>query len=133
MDIEAIESVISLFNKSGLSKLSVKDGSLEILLESKTSSINPSPLFSNMKEISDIPLEKMICAPMVGSFYRASSPSEEPFVRVGDKVKKGDVLCVIEAMKVMNEVKAKCDGLITEIKAEDGDAVDFGKPLFAME
>jgi acetyl-CoA carboxylase biotin carboxyl carrier protein len=132
MDIEAIEEVIRLFNKSGLSKLNVKDGSLEILMEG--AALNGSPLsLSGMKELSGISLESTIDAPMVGAFYRAPSPTEKPFINAGDKVKKGDVLCVIEAMKVMNEVRAKRDGMITEIKVKDGDAVEFGKPLFVVE
>ncbi len=132
MDIEAIENLIQLFNKSGLSRLNVKDGSMEILLESEGEGRSPISL-SGMKELSDISLEGTIDSPMVGTFYRAASPSEKPFINVGDRVKKGDVLCVIEAMKVMNEVRAECDGLITEIKIKNGDAVEFGKPLFSVE
>ena len=73
-----------------------------------------------------------VCAPMVGVFYVAPSPGAEPFVRVGSKVKKGETLCILEAMKLMNEVVAECDGEIAEICANDGDLVEYGRVLFRM-
>ena len=73
-----------------------------------------------------------VCAPMVGVFYVAPSPGAEPFVRVGSKVKKGETLCILEAMKLMNEVVAECDGEIAEICANDGDLVEYGRVLFRI-
>lgn len=73
-----------------------------------------------------------IASPMVGIFYAAPSEGAEPFVRKGDKVKKGDVLCVIEAMKLMNEITSDRDGEIVEIFAENGELVEFGQPLFLI-
>jgi len=73
-----------------------------------------------------------VCAPMVGVFYVAPSPGAEPFVRVGSKVKKGETLCILEAMKLMNEVVAECDGEIAEICASDGDLVEYGRVLFRI-
>ena len=133
MDIKEIAEVIELFKNSQLSKLTVKDGKKEIYLESAQGAAPFIREFSGMKELSDVNLENTIDAPMVGSFYRAPSSDAKPFVEAGDLVKKGDVLCIIEAMKVMNEIKAKTDGLIKEIKVEDGAAVEFGKPLFVVE
>lgn len=69
-------------------------------------------------------------SPMVGVFYRASSPEAEPFVSVGQQVKKGQVLCIIEAMKLMNEISAERDGQITQVCVKDGDIVEYGQPLF---
>ncbi len=71
-------------------------------------------------------------APMVGTFYRAPSPDGDPYVEVGDRVGKETVLCILEAMKVMNEVKADCSGEVLEILAENGEAVEFGQPLFRI-
>lgn len=72
-------------------------------------------------------------APMVGVFYAAPSPDDEPYVKVGDKVKKGDTLCIIEAMKLMNEITAEQDGEIAQICIEDGDLVEFGQTLFILK
>ena len=73
-----------------------------------------------------------VCAPMVGVFYVAPSPGAEPFVHVGSKVKKGETLCILEAMKLMNEVVAECDGEMAEICANDGDLVEYGRVLFRI-
>jgi acetyl-CoA carboxylase biotin carboxyl carrier protein len=134
MDIKALERVIKLFKESKLAKLSVKSGEMEISLEASASKKERFiPDFRDMKELSDISLEDTVNAPMVGSFYRSPSEDSRPFVNVGDRVKKGDTLCVIEAMKVMNEIKAERDGLIKEIKVKDGESIEFGNPLFVME
>lgn len=76
---------------------------------------------------------EMVKAPLVGIFYEAPAPGEEPFVKDGQKVKKGDVLCVIEAMKMMNELKADVDGTVKKVDVKDGDAVEFGQVLFEVE
>ena len=73
-----------------------------------------------------------VSCPLVGVFYAAPSPNDAPFVAVGDTVKKGDVLCIVEAMKLMNEITAEEDGVITEICAENGQVVEYGQPLFYM-
>ena len=72
-------------------------------------------------------------SPMVGTFYSKSSPSSEPFVKIGSKVKKGDTLCIIEAMKLMNEIESEYDGEIIEILVKDEEMVDYGKPLFIIK
>ena len=76
---------------------------------------------------------KVVKSPMVGTFYLKSSPTSEPFVEIGNKVKKGDTLCIIEAMKLMNEIESEFDGEIVEILVKDGDMVDYGKPLFVIK
>jgi acetyl-CoA carboxylase biotin carboxyl carrier protein len=72
-------------------------------------------------------------APMVGTFYRASSPTADPYVREGDVVKEGQIVCIIEAMKLMNEIEAKVAGRVAKILAENGQAVEYGQPLFLIE
>lgn len=74
-----------------------------------------------------------LTAPMVGVFYAAASPDAQPYVAVGSEVKKGDVICIIEAMKLMNEITATQSGTITEVCAENGDIVEFGQPLFKIK
>ena len=76
---------------------------------------------------------KTIKSPMVGTFYSKSSPTAKPYVEVGSKVKKGDVVCIVEAMKLMNEIESDVDGEITEICVNDGDIVDYGKVLFKIK
>ncbi len=79
------------------------------------------------------PTGKTIKAPMVGVFYQAASPEAEPYVTVGKTVKKGDTVCIIEAMKLMNEIQAEEDGTIKEILVKDGDIIEYGQPLFVIE
>ena len=76
---------------------------------------------------------KEIKSPMVGTFYSKPSPDKEEFVKVGDKVKKGQVVCIIEAMKLMNEIEAEFDGEVVEVCLNDGEAVEYGKPLFKLK
>ncbi len=75
----------------------------------------------------------IIKAPMVGTFYSKPSPDAEPYVQIGQKVKKGDVLCIIEAMKLMNEIESEFDGEVIEILVKDGEAVEYGKPLLRVK
>ena len=76
---------------------------------------------------------KVVKAPMVGTFYSSSSPEADSFVKVGDTVKNGDVLCIIEAMKLMNEIESEVSGTVKEILVKDGDMVEYGEPLFKIE
>ena len=78
------------------------------------------------------PEEHVVRAPMVGTFYRAPSPDAEPFVQEGQRVKKGDVLCIIEAMKLMNEIEAEYDGVVEKILVENAQPVEYGQPLFVI-
>ena len=91
-----------------------------------------------VKENADlVPVEKaegnVVKAPMVGTFYSKSSPTSEPFVKVGSKVKKGDTLCIIEAMKLMNEIESEFDGEVVEILVKDEEMVEYGIPLFVIK
>jgi acetyl-CoA carboxylase biotin carboxyl carrier protein len=79
------------------------------------------------------PEGKVIKSPMVGTFYRAASPGAKPFVELGDEIKEGLPVCIIEAMKIMNEIEADCSGKIKRILCENGQAVEFGQPLFIVE
>ena len=83
----------------------------------------------NSKEVEEC---KAVKSPMVGTFYSKSSPEAKPYVTVGSKVKKGDILCIVEAMKLMNEIESEFDGEVVEVCVEDGEMVDYGKPLFKI-
>ena len=76
---------------------------------------------------------KIVKSPMVGTFYLKPDPNSNPYVEIGKKVKKGDILCIIEAMKLMNEIECEFDGEIEEILAKDGEMVEYGKPLFKIK
>lgn len=76
---------------------------------------------------------KIVKSPMVGTFYSKSSPDAKAYVEVGSKVKKGDILCIVEAMKLMNEIESEVDGEIAEVCVKDGEMVDYGKPLFKIK
>ena len=76
---------------------------------------------------------KTVKSPMVGTFYSKSSPDAKPYVEVGSKVKKGDILCIVEAMKLMNEIESEFDGEVVEVCVNDGEMVDYGKPLFKIK
>lgn len=136
-----LEHIVAIFNKEKLTRITVRDGEKEVTLEKEHPPV--APVYHGhgeyyeeetpMTEIGDLLLENVVKAPMVGILYRAPSPEAEPYVEEGDLVKRGDVLGIIEAMKVMNEVKAERDGTVKEIKVEDGQAVEFGMPLFVIE
>ena len=87
----------------------------------------------NVDKEEKIEDENVVKSPMVGTFYAKSSPNSEPYVVLGQKVKKGDVLCIIEAMKLMNEIESEFDGEVKEILVKDGEAVEYGKPLFIIK
>ena len=115
-------------------KLSTKDFSLELGKGGPAAPIPaaapvPAPAAAVSPAAAPAPAGKCITAPLVGTFYAASAPDAAPFVQVGDQVKKGQTVCLMEAMKMMNEVQAPCDCVIEEILQEDGALVSFGEPL----
>jgi acetyl-CoA carboxylase biotin carboxyl carrier protein len=87
------------------------------------------PVVADVAPVTTVTIE----APMVGTFYRASSPSAEPYVKEGDVVKEGQILCIIEAMKLMNEIESKVSGRVVTIAVDNGQAVEYGQPLFLID
>lgn len=136
MELEQIRALAGILKENGLSVLELTSGEDYVRLERQ-----PAPVFQTAAAApvaQPAPAEnksqkqdgREIKSPMVGVFYAAPSPDAEPFVKAGSHVKKGDVLCVIEAMKLMNEVNAEQDGTILEVCAENGDVVEYGQTLF---
>lgn len=80
-----------------------------------------------------MPAGHTVKSPMVGTFYRSSAPGAKPFVEIGDSIKEGDTICIIEAMKILNEIEADKSGTVTQILCENGQAVEYGQPLFIIE
>lgn len=135
MTNQEIFDLITRFENSSIHslKLSKGDFSLELNKDSTAASCSV-PAHSVSAPVAarqeDVPV---ITAPLVGTYYAASTPGAAPFVAVGDTVKKGQTVCLIEAMKMMSEIPAPCDGIITEILKENGSLVAFGEPIFRYQ
>lgn len=149
MDLSELKGIISLMQKSDLTEIEIEiqDLKLKLARPGKAQSIqevpayrevvpsrvaestSPEPVRHSSKED---PIGNSFDSPMVGTFYRKPSPDDAAFVQVGDHVKKGDALCIIEAMKVMNEIQADFAGEIIDILEEDGSSVEYGQPLFKI-
>lgn len=141
MDINNIEALAAVVKNYGLTSLEITEGETKIKLKKeqisapvKYETVTETPIAEQKTEtiVDNAVSGKAVKAPMVGVFYAASAPGEEPFVSVGTRVKKGDVLCIIEAMKLMNEITAECDGEIAEICAENEQVVEYGQTLFVI-
>lgn len=143
MDIDKIRGLAEIANSFGLSKLEVTEGDMKILIEKASSAeAAVSKSFAENKEAApaaaisaktlDFNKITEVRSPIVGVFYAAPAPDADPFVTIGSKVKKGDVLCIIEAMKLMNEITAECDGEIVDICMKNGDLAEFEQVLFKI-
>jgi acetyl-CoA carboxylase biotin carboxyl carrier protein len=152
MDYKEIKAVIDLMTKNGLTEFELEKPEFKIRVkkgpgsESNSMSMVPSPVMMHSAPVSvssagNVPMvsvpvaaskEMDIVSPMVGTFYRSPSPESGPFIEIGQEVGPETVVCIIEAMKVMNEIKAEVSGVVTEILAESGKPVEFGKPLYRV-
>ena len=130
-----------MLEDSSLSVLEVQSGDNKVRLEKASqgapvvSFANNNPVVAAPEAAADAAADtgKAIKAPIVGVFYVAPSPDADPYVSVGKRVKKGDVVCIIEAMKCMNEIQAEEDGEIVSVLANNGDLVEYGQPLFSIK
>lgn len=145
MDIKVIKEIMREFKTCGLTKLDIKHDDIEIKMEKKKEvasmahSVETIPSCSVTREPQQDVYEASqatgcaIVSPMVGTVYTAPNPESAPYVSLGQRIKKGDVVCIIEAMKLMNEVESEVDGVVTEIVAKNEQMVEFGAPLFIIE
>lgn len=152
MDIEVIKQLIKAFNEADLTKLDLKCDDFELKLGKEVEIVAGTPITNTVpvqntvynsqievgtqttdSEPMNIESQKVIISPIVGTFYTASSPTAKPFVEVGTQVKKGDVVCIIEAMKLMNEVEADVEGEVVEILVGNEEMVEYGQPLFVLK
>ena len=146
MDIRKVKKLIEMLEASDLEELEITEGEESVKLVKRTTKSNSSKetkeQISSPKEeeseqqatnekVQEIEGEE-ITSPMVGTFYTASSPGADAFVKVGDKVNEGDVVCIVEAMKMMNEIKSDFSGTVSKILVENSDPVEFGQPLFII-
>jgi acetyl-CoA carboxylase biotin carboxyl carrier protein len=154
MDLRKLKTLIDLVSESNVSELEITEaeGKVRIVKASGTAPVVMAPAMAPAAPAPLAPAAPLAAAPatspepeaieasghpvkspMVGTFYRSSSPGAKPFVEVGTVVKQGDPVCIIEAMKILNEIEADQSGTITRILAENGQAVEYGQPLFVIE
>lgn len=144
MDLKKIEKIMELMERHGFNEFELKEKDTEIKLKS---SLGPSAVAPQVSAVPVQPVSvaapaktkdsetsgKRIKSPFVGTFYAAPSPDADPFVTVGQRVKKGDTLCIVEAMKLMNEIEAEVAGVVKEVLINNEDPVEYDQPLFIIE
>ncbi len=156
MDIRKVKKLIELLEESGIAEIEIKEGEEAVRISRMPTGgvvthVQPmmqapvaaaavaapaaaaAPVAGTPVAAARRPSEHVVAAPMVGTFYGAPSPGAKPFVEIGTEVKEGQVLCIIEAMKMMNQIESDKAGKITAIMATNGDPVEFGQPLFVIE
>ncbi|MFY9721937.1 MAG: acetyl-CoA carboxylase biotin carboxyl carrier protein [Azonexus sp.] len=150
MDLRKLKKLIDLVQESGISELEVTEGEERVRIAKHYGGAVAAPVQHyaaptaapiaapvgvssvNLDEDDDLPEGHVVKSPMVGTFYRSASPGSEAFVQVGQAVKEGDTLCIIEAMKLLNEIEADASGVIKAILLDNGEPVEFGEPLFVI-
>jgi acetyl-CoA carboxylase biotin carboxyl carrier protein len=148
MDLRKLKKLIDLVQESGISELEVTEGEEKVKIVKSggagvsTAYVAPPPLVAVGAPAVPTPAlavapeqipGHMVKSPMVGTFYRSPSPGAKPFVEVGDTVKAGDTICIIEAMKLLNEIECDKDGVVKAILVENGQPVEYGEPLAVIE
>jgi acetyl-CoA carboxylase biotin carboxyl carrier protein len=150
MDLRKLKKLIDLVEESGITELEVTEGEEKVRIvkqsivaaqqtymvpqaapvarPAKTSSVD----LDDEDDEDELPEGQVIKSPMVGTFYRSASPGSDAFVQVGSTVKTGDTLCIVEAMKLLNEIESDCAGTVKAILVENGQPVEFGEPLFII-
>lgn len=154
MDLRKLKKLIDLVEESGIAELEITEGEEKVRISRSTSSVqaqvapigtapaqaampgtvSPSAALATANAVAEIlPQGYVVKSPMVGTFYRSSTPGSNPFVEVGQTVKEGETLCIIEAMKLLNEIESDKSGVIKAVMVENGQPVEYGEPLFVIE
>ena len=150
MDIRKVKKLIELLEESGISEIEIKEGEESVRISRNGPNMTMpqmqyapamAPPMAAPASAAPVAAEAaapevsghVVTSPMVGTFYEAPSPGSAPFVEVGKSVKEGDALCIIEAMKMLNQIEADKSGVIKQMVAENGQPVEFGQPLFIIE
>ncbi|TNF63153.1 MAG: acetyl-CoA carboxylase biotin carboxyl carrier protein [Burkholderiales bacterium] len=159
MDLRKLKTLIDLVSESNVSELEITEaeGKVRIVKSAPVAAAAPvtyamSPAPAQPAPVMSVPAVEVaavpaaaaaesprapaghtVKSPMVGTFYRSSSPGAKPFVEIGDTIKEGETICIVEAMKILNEIEADKSGTVTQILVENGQAVEFGQPLFVIE
>ncbi|MBO5104813.1 MAG: acetyl-CoA carboxylase biotin carboxyl carrier protein [Ruminococcus sp.] len=147
IDIETIEKIADIVSSRELSEITIQDGEKTITIKGKKNipapPVMPVPMGMNAVSLPPTPVAEnktadtisgnIVKSPIVGTFYAAPSPDKPAFVKVGDKVKKGDVIMIIESMKLMNEIQSDFDGVVEKILVSDGQAVEYDQPIMIIK
>jgi acetyl-CoA carboxylase biotin carboxyl carrier protein len=150
MDLRKLKTLIDLVSESNVSELEITEaeGKVRIVKSAGVAMAAPmvaapmvmaapvaatAPAVAAAEAPAAAPAGHAVKSPMVGTFYRSSSPGAAPFVQIGSVVKEGDTLCIVEAMKILNEIEADKAGTVTQVLCENGQAVEYGQPLFIIE
>jgi acetyl-CoA carboxylase biotin carboxyl carrier protein len=149
MDLRKLKTLIDLVSESNVSELEITEAEGKVRIVkgggAMMQAYAPQPMYATMpmamapdaaapaSAVAEAPTGHTVKSPMVGTFYRSSSPGAKAFVEIGDVVKEGDTICIIEAMKILNEIEADKAGTISKIMCENGQAVEYGQPLFIIE
>lgn len=144
MDLRKLKTLIDLVAESGIAELEITEGEGKVRIVKFSQTVQPvayapeaapaaAPVAAAVAPAAPAaPVGHTVKAPMVGTFYRAPNPGASPFVEVGQSVKEGEPICIIEAMKLLNEIEADKSGVIKEILVENGEPVEYGQPLFVI-
>ena len=138
LPFEEIERLVDLVREKGIGEVSVRQGDVEITVKARPEAAAPGPAAREdapeSEELSVAERDGLhpIRSPLVGTFYRAPAPGDDPYVEVGDRVKAGEVLCIVEAMKLMNEISSDVSGEVVEVLAENAAGVEYDQPLFYL-
>jgi len=146
LDISQIRKLIKLIQSTDVTEIEVTEGAETVRISRGTPAAAaapaapvyaaaPAPVAATAAPVAEAAAESsvnQVKSPMVGTFYASSSPDADPFVSVGQKVKKGETLCIIEAMKMMNEIESEYDGVVEEILADNATSVEYGQPIFVI-
>ena len=152
MDLRKLKTLIDLVSESNVSELEITEaegkvrivksapaGVMQMMAPAPVAAAAPAPVIAVAAPAAAAPAEPapvkghVVKSPMVGTFYRSASPGAKPFVEVGSTVKEGEPICIVEAMKIMNEIEADKSGIVTQILVDNGHAVEYGQPLFIVE
>ena len=147
MDIRKVKKLMELLEESGMSEIEIKEGEESVKISRYGNSPAPSHSFVQQQAPTSLPpvvaasaivdepstVGQSLTSPMVGTYYSAPSPTAKPFVTIGQHVKQGDTIGIVEAMKIMNQIEAEKSGIVLQILVKDGEAVEFGQPLIIVE
>ena len=147
MDIRKVKKLMELLEESGMSEIEIKEGEESVKISRYGNSPVPSHSFVQQQAPTSVPpvvavpviadepstVGQSLTSPMVGTYYSAPSPTAKPFITIGQHVKQGDTIGIIEAMKIMNQIEAEKSGIVLQILVKDGEAVEFGQPLIIVE
>ena len=138
MDIRKIKKLIELLEESNLAELEIREGEASVrisrygLAAPSVPVPAPAPAAPAESQAQALPEGHVVHSPMVGTFYQAPAPGSNPFVQIGQEVQPGDVLCIIEAMKMLNQIESDVAGAVKAILGENGQPVEYGQPLFVI-